>query len=411
MDGNGRWARQRGLPRARGHHAGADNLRRVLRACADAGIEFVTLYAFSTENWRRATARNPHHHGPAGNRHRPRAGRAGGGRRANPPYRPPGRPLALPAGKGAHGHPPHPPQPPPHREPGFQLWRPRRNHPRHPARSSADRIPPEQIDESLIRRYLFTGDQPDPDLIIRTSGELRVSNFLIWQGALCRILCNRLLTGRILTRASWRARWKPIRCGVRRYGQTDEQREGTTNGRPPAEWPAARQWPRAKRATGRQARNAGRQPRSPCSPVTAPSAQRSPNSFISPARKSPPPCSCANALKKPILAEGPGDRRGARRNWRAPAPLPPACRSSACNVTKGWMRTAPSTSGNTPSKCSTRNCCATGSMPPSPIAIRWPPPPDRLAAEEEIFFSERFLLPRPLLRALRSPRAGGPAHR
>ena len=51
MDGNGRWARQRGMPRLRGHHAGAESVRAVLRACRTAGVKYLTLYAFSSENW------------------------------------------------------------------------------------------------------------------------------------------------------------------------------------------------------------------------------------------------------------------------------------------------------------------------------------------------------------------------
>ena len=53
MDGNGRWAKQRGLPRVAGHRAGTDNLRRVLESCGELGIKMLTIYAFSTENWRR----------------------------------------------------------------------------------------------------------------------------------------------------------------------------------------------------------------------------------------------------------------------------------------------------------------------------------------------------------------------
>jgi undecaprenyl diphosphate synthase len=53
MDGNGRWAKRRGLPRLAGHHAGTENVRRITIACADAGVDILTIYAFSTENWRR----------------------------------------------------------------------------------------------------------------------------------------------------------------------------------------------------------------------------------------------------------------------------------------------------------------------------------------------------------------------
>src|SRR2546426_8974680 len=53
MDGNGRWARQRGLPRLAGHRAGTENIRRIVRACVESGVKYLTLYAFSTENWNR----------------------------------------------------------------------------------------------------------------------------------------------------------------------------------------------------------------------------------------------------------------------------------------------------------------------------------------------------------------------
>lgn len=182
MDGNGRWARERGLPRIAGHRAGTDNLRRVLQAAVDFGIPILTIYAFSTENW----------------------------------GRPEDEVLSLMSIfdhaidselSRMHGE-------------GVQV--------RHLGRT--DRIPPrllekirqavestannrklilnvafnygsraeivdairgivaagvavEDIGEQLVSQYLYTADLPDPDLIIRTSGEMRVSNFLLWQGA------------------------------------------------------------------------------------------------------------------------------------------------------------------------------------------------------------------------------------
>lgn len=182
MDGNGRWALQRGLPRLAGHKAGTENLRRVIRASVEFGIKYLTIYAFSTENW--------------------------------------GRPAEEVRGlmfilqdvidrELAELH-----------SEGVQL--------RHIGRLERldqriqkkvlhaidltkdndrlvvnvafnyggrdeivcaiqkminDGIPADQVDDVLVNKYLFTAGVPDPDLIIRTSGELRVSNFLIWQAA------------------------------------------------------------------------------------------------------------------------------------------------------------------------------------------------------------------------------------
>jgi undecaprenyl diphosphate synthase len=182
MDGNGRWARARGLPRLAGHRAGTQNLRRVIRACGEFGIQVLTIYAFSTENWDRPAEEvsglmsiveevidhelDELHANGVQLRH---IGRLEGIRpelqarvrkaieltRAN-------RRLILNVAFNYGG-----------RDEIVQAIR----------GIVGDGVPPEQIDEQLVKRYLYTADCPDPDLIIRTSGELRVSNFLIWQGA------------------------------------------------------------------------------------------------------------------------------------------------------------------------------------------------------------------------------------
>lgn len=182
MDGNGRWALSRGLPRLAGHKAGTENLRRVIRATVEFGVKYLTIYAFSTENW--------------------------------------GRPLEEVRGlmsiledvlqkELAELH-----------EEGVQLRHIGRLE-RLPGRLQEqvldaveltknndrlilnvafnyggrdeiinaiqhimkDGIPAEEVTDELVSRYLYTKGVPDPDLIIRTSGELRVSNFLIWQAA------------------------------------------------------------------------------------------------------------------------------------------------------------------------------------------------------------------------------------
>ncbi|MCZ2128323.1 MAG: isoprenyl transferase [Anaerolineales bacterium] len=182
MDGNGRWALQRGLPRLAGHKAGTENLRRIIRATVEFGVKYLTIYAFSTENW--------------------------------------GRPAEEVNGlmlilqnvidrelKELHAE-------------GVQLRHIGRLERLDPAvqkkvlraidltknnqrlilnvafnyggrdeivnaiqRIVKEGIPADEVNDELVSRYLFTVGVPDPDLIVRTSGELRISNFLIWQAA------------------------------------------------------------------------------------------------------------------------------------------------------------------------------------------------------------------------------------
>ncbi|MFN3705772.1 MAG: isoprenyl transferase [Thermoflexales bacterium] len=182
MDGNGRWAKARNLPRLAGHKAGTDNLHRILRACKDQGIRIVTLYAFSTENWNRPRdeveglmklletslereLESLHREGVQ-IRHLGQCDRipprlvekiqAAIERTKN------NTALILNVALNYGG-----------RAEIVDAVR----------RIIADGIQPAEVSEALISRYLYTADLPDPDLIIRTSGEYRVSNFLIWQGA------------------------------------------------------------------------------------------------------------------------------------------------------------------------------------------------------------------------------------
>jgi undecaprenyl diphosphate synthase len=182
MDGNGRWAHERGLPRLAGHRAGVENLRRVLRAATEYGIQFLTIYAFSTENWDRPRAEvrglmnifeevvdtelAELHENGVQLRH---IGRL---ERLSPELQKKvleaveltkdNSKLVLNVAWNYGG----------------------RDEIIHAVqRIIADGVKPEEVTEELIHRYLFTSESPDPDLIIRTSGELRVSNFLIWQSA------------------------------------------------------------------------------------------------------------------------------------------------------------------------------------------------------------------------------------
>ena len=182
MDGNGRWARARGLPRLAGHRAGTENLRHVLRAVVEFNIRILTIYAFSTENWsrpedevrglmrlmERMIDRELAELDKEGVqiRHIGRTERV-----SDRMVRKIEHALDLTQDNDQlilnvafnYGG----------RAEIIDAIR----------RIIADGVPPESVDEALISQYLYTAGLPDPDLIIRTSGEMRLSNFLIWQGA------------------------------------------------------------------------------------------------------------------------------------------------------------------------------------------------------------------------------------
>jgi undecaprenyl diphosphate synthase len=182
MDGNGRWAISRGLPRLAGHKAGTENLRRVIRATVEFGIQYLTIYAFSTENWGR------------------------------PPEEVQGllhiledvidRELAELHAEGVQlrhigrleGLDPK------LQKKVFRAMELTKNNHRlilniawnyggrdeivqAIQRMMRDGVKPDEVTDELVHQYLYTAGVPDPDLIIRTSGELRISNFLIWQAA------------------------------------------------------------------------------------------------------------------------------------------------------------------------------------------------------------------------------------
>jgi undecaprenyl diphosphate synthase len=182
MDGNGRWAHSRGLPRLAGHRAGVDNLRRVIEASVEFGIEYLTIYAFSTENWERPPAEV---RGLMGIVEDVIDSRLMELHENGVQLRHIGLMEGLDAklqDKVRHA---------------IELTKDNhrlvlnvafnyggRDEIVHAIRAIiADGVDPNDVDEDLVSHYLFTSGSPDPDLIIRTSGELRVSNFLIWQGA------------------------------------------------------------------------------------------------------------------------------------------------------------------------------------------------------------------------------------
>jgi undecaprenyl diphosphate synthase len=182
MDGNGRWAQEHGLLRLEGHRAGTENIRRVLEACGEYGIKIVTIYAFSTENWQRPLeevrglmkilervlereVENLHREGVKLRHIGELEGLSDSLREAvlnaieltkdndrltlNVAFNYGGRTEIV---RGAR-------------------------------KLVEMNVDPSDVDEELFSQYLYTAGLPDPDLIIRTGGEMRLSNFLIWQSA------------------------------------------------------------------------------------------------------------------------------------------------------------------------------------------------------------------------------------
>ncbi len=184
MDGNGRWARARGLSRLEGHRAGAEAVRRVTTAAAELGIEYLTLYAFSVENWRRPRREIQglmrylkeylKSELPLMRRNNIRLRAIGRiGDFPDSVRRALDRTIAATAGHT-----------------GLTLTLALGYGGRSEIVDGVKRIAeecrkggidPEQIDEELFAGYLYAPDLPDPELLIRTSGEMRVSNFLLWQ--------------------------------------------------------------------------------------------------------------------------------------------------------------------------------------------------------------------------------------
>jgi undecaprenyl diphosphate synthase len=182
MDGNGRWAQEHGLPRLEGHRAGTDNIRRVLEACGEYGIKIVTIYAFSTENWQRPLDEvrglmgilervmekevgNLHQEGVRLRHVGELEGLSDKLRRAvldAIELTKDNEDLTLNVAFNYGGR--------------AEIVRGAR-------RLLEDNVDPGNVDEELFGRYLYTAGLPDPDLIIRTGGEMRLSNFLIWQSA------------------------------------------------------------------------------------------------------------------------------------------------------------------------------------------------------------------------------------
>ncbi len=182
MDGNGRWAEKRGLARLEGHKAGLENTRAVVRHMSRRQIKFVTLYSFSTENWSRPRDEVD---GLLGILEKSLRKDYKELKEADIRLRhighleklPRGLKLAIKKGlRETRGN------------SGMTLtlafdYGGRMEIVDAARRIIADGHPPREIDEALFNRYLYTAELPDVDLVIRTSGEYRISNFLLWQSA------------------------------------------------------------------------------------------------------------------------------------------------------------------------------------------------------------------------------------
>ena len=191
MDGNGRWATQRGKPRSKGHEAGVEALRRAVEAAGDLGLEYLTVYAFSTENWsrperevnflmtllklyvKRDVARL--------NREGVRVRMIGNRSNLGPDI----LNLILDAERKTEAN--------QRLNLNIAFNYGSREEILSAARMIAEsveagKLTASEVDETLFSRFLYTNTQPDPDLIIRTSGEQRLSNFLLWQGAYAELL-------------------------------------------------------------------------------------------------------------------------------------------------------------------------------------------------------------------------------
>ena len=186
MDGNGRWAAQRHLPRVEGHRAGIDAVRDIVETSARLGIQVLTLYAFSVENWKRPAAevstlmmllkRYLRSELTTLLKNDIRFKVVGRAEDLAPDVQAELRDAEAKTTKN--------------RGMLFNIalnYGGRAEIVEAAKRMITDGVPPSAIDEATFSSYLYTAGQPDPDLLIRTSGEMRVSNFLLWQIAYAEI--------------------------------------------------------------------------------------------------------------------------------------------------------------------------------------------------------------------------------
>ena len=195
MDGNGRWAKKRALNRLRGHKAGIEAVRETIRAASDSGVRYLTIYSFSTENWKRPQDEVD---GLMDLFAKTMLAEVDGLHEEHVRVKTIGDMSRLPDDT---------------REAFDEAWEKTRDNDGmtlvvavnygsrqeilHAVQGIADRAAAEgaapEVDEALFEQGLYTADIPDPELLIRTSGELRVSNFLLWQLAYTEFYCTDVL--------------------------------------------------------------------------------------------------------------------------------------------------------------------------------------------------------------------------
>jgi len=184
MDGNGRWARERGLPRTEGHRRGADSVQVVVEACGDAGVEYLTLYAFSTENWKRPKSEVD---SLMKMLERFLKNKTPDMMKKNVRLQAIGRLHDLPQSCQDELHKSIKTT---SQNTGltliFALSYGAREEIMDGIKSLIDSVEKGHLDKAMIdadvfSKHLYTRYYPDPDLLIRTSGEMRLSNFLLWQ--------------------------------------------------------------------------------------------------------------------------------------------------------------------------------------------------------------------------------------
>ncbi len=196
MDGNGRWAKERGLPRIEGHRRGAESARAIIKAASESGIRYLTLYTFSVENWNRPKTevdaimkylayylrketpeldRNNVRLEAIGQIHRlPEPVQKQLGKSRQQLSKNTGLTLVLALSYGARA----------------EIV--------DASRAIAEKVQsgdlvPEEVTETLFGMHLYTSQIPDPDLLVRTSGEMRLSNFLLWQVSYAEIVVTETL--------------------------------------------------------------------------------------------------------------------------------------------------------------------------------------------------------------------------
>ncbi len=234
LDGNGRWAKRRGLPRIAGHSEGVESVRDTVEACGQLGVQFLTLYAFSTENWKRPKEEVSLLMRLLLNALKDETDRLN---RNNVRIQAIGDITALPSEvsnellddiqKTRNNT-------------GLTLilalsysgrWELTRAVKRIVQDALAQGLDPASIDDRLVNSYLATAGIPDPDLLIRTSGEFRISNFLLWQLAYTEIFISQKFWP-AFRRDELYAAIGDYQRRERRFGMVSEQLPEAKNGGP-----------------------------------------------------------------------------------------------------------------------------------------------------------------------------------